>query len=83
MRKFYLFFIIMLVFMSFGCNKQGYHTSSTDKYAPNSYEELKMMVEDIRIPLYKIDTSKITNMSHLFYSILPTDYTGIEKLGHI
>lgn len=79
MRKFYIFCIIVLVFVSFGCEKQENLVSSTGKYTPKNYYELKLIVNDVKIPLSKIDTSKITDMSHLFQRSSRVNFEGISS----
>ncbi|EGA8608857.1 BspA family leucine-rich repeat surface protein [Campylobacter jejuni] len=49
------------------------------KYFPETKEELKALVEDESIYLGDIDTSKITDMSYLFFYSQRTDFSGIEK----
>ena len=49
------------------------------KYAPNTREELKDLVNNLSINLGDIDTSKITDMSYLFCYTSRTDFSGIEK----
>ncbi|EPF0289639.1 BspA family leucine-rich repeat surface protein [Campylobacter jejuni] len=49
------------------------------KYFPETKEELKALVEDESIYLGDIDTSKITDMSKLFFNSTRTDFSGIEK----
>ena len=48
------------------------------KYAPETKEELKALVDDDAINLGDIDTSKITDMSELFSETNRDDFTGIE-----
>ena len=48
------------------------------KYHPNSKEELKALCKDESIYLGDIDTSKITDMSELFYYSKRKDFSGIE-----
>ena len=60
-------------------------TSKTkvDKYAyhPKTKEELQKLVDDPKVDLRKIDTSKITDMSCLisFAQSSRTDFSGIEN----
>ncbi|HEF4233016.1 TPA: DUF285 domain-containing protein [Campylobacter jejuni] len=49
------------------------------KYFPETKEELQALVEDESIYLGDIDTSKITDMSYLFFYSQRTDFSGIEK----
>ncbi len=51
------------------------------KYHPNSTEELQKLVNDPKVDLRKIDTSKITDMSYLisFAQSSRTDFSGIEN----
>ena len=49
------------------------------KYTPNTRDELKALVDDTSINLGDIDTSKITDMSSLFFHTSRTDFSGIEK----
>ena len=49
------------------------------KYNTNDKEELKTLVEDNNIYLGDIDTSLITDMSHLFSKTKRKDYSGIEN----
>ncbi|KAB0574070.1 BspA family leucine-rich repeat surface protein [Helicobacter pullorum NCTC 12824] len=48
-------------------------------YTPKTKEELKDLVNDLSINLGYIDTSKITDMSKLFFQTQRTDFSGIEK----
>ena len=48
------------------------------KYAPETKEELKALVDDDAINLGDIDTSKITDMSFLFEQSTRVDFSGIE-----
>ena len=48
-------------------------------YKPNTRDELKALVDDTSINLGDIDTSKITDMSSLFFHTSRTDFSGIEK----
>ncbi|STQ88912.1 BspA family leucine-rich repeat surface protein [Helicobacter pullorum] len=48
-------------------------------YTPKTKEELKDLVNDLSINLGYIDTSKITDMSKLFFQTSRTDFSGIEK----
>ena len=48
-------------------------------YKPNTRDELKALVDDTSINLGNIDTSKITDMSSLFFHTSRTDFSGIEK----
>ncbi|WP_243832919.1 BspA family leucine-rich repeat surface protein [Campylobacter sp. US12a] len=49
------------------------------KYLANTKEELKTLVKGEAIHLGDIDTSKITDMSYLFFYSQRTDFSGIEK----
>ena len=49
------------------------------KFRPTTKRELQALVEKLEINLGDIDTSKITDMSHLFFDSKRTDFTGIEK----
>ncbi|QDQ36544.1 BspA family leucine-rich repeat surface protein (plasmid) [Campylobacter jejuni] len=49
------------------------------KYFPETKEELKALVDNEAIHLGDIDTSKITDMSYLFFYSQRTDFSGIEK----
>ncbi|OEZ16272.1 BspA family leucine-rich repeat surface protein [Campylobacter jejuni] len=48
------------------------------KYFPETKEELQALVEDEAIHLGDIDTSKITDMSELFFKSTRKDFSGIE-----
>ena len=48
-------------------------------YTPKTKEELRELVNNLSINLGDIDTSKITDMSNLFYYTPRTDFSGIEK----
>lgn len=48
-------------------------------YKPNTREELQDLVNDLSINLGDIDTSKITDMSSLFFDTPRTHFVGIEK----
>lgn len=52
--------------------------SNIYKYQPQSKEELKALVENPQTNLSTIDTSKITDMSELFYQSKRKDFTSIE-----
>ncbi|HDZ4981059.1 TPA: BspA family leucine-rich repeat surface protein [Campylobacter jejuni] len=49
------------------------------KYFPNNKEELQALIYNEAIYLGDIDTSKITDMSELFFDSTRTDFSGIEK----
>ena len=50
------------------------------KYKPKTKEELKTLCDDLSVNLGEIDTSKITNMSGLFYyQTKRTNFSGIEN----
>ncbi|MEI0604131.1 BspA family leucine-rich repeat surface protein [Brachyspira alvinipulli] len=49
------------------------------KYNPKDKEELKALIADNNIYLGDIDTSLITDMSHLFSKTNRKDYSGIEN----
>lgn len=49
------------------------------KFHPESKEELQKLVSDPKINLGLIDTSKITDMSDLFFCSKREDFSGIEK----
>ncbi|HHP0319416.1 TPA: BspA family leucine-rich repeat surface protein [Campylobacter jejuni] len=49
------------------------------KFTPETKEELKTLVKGEAIHLGDIDTSKITDMSYLFFYSQRTDFSGIEK----
>ncbi|CAM3313642.1 BspA family leucine-rich repeat surface protein [Helicobacter labetoulli] len=49
------------------------------KYKPQTKEELKELVADESIHLGDIDTTHITDMSHLFEDSIRKDFSGIEK----
>lgn len=55
----------------------------TDKskhiYHPKNRDELVQLLKDDSIKLDTIDTSKITDMSHLFRNIKREDFSGIES----
>ncbi|WP_031263761.1 BspA family leucine-rich repeat surface protein, partial [Campylobacter coli] len=48
------------------------------KYTPKTKEELKALVKNESIHLGDIDTSKITDMSCLFFKSTREDFSGIE-----
>ena len=48
-------------------------------FTPQTKEELQKLVDDLSINLGDIDTSKITDMSYLFFDTQRTDFSGIEK----
>ena len=49
------------------------------KFQPTTKKELQALVDDPEVNLGDIDTSKITDMSHLFFDSERTDFSGIEK----
>ena len=51
------------------------------KYHPETYRELSILINDPKVNLGEIDTSKITDMSNLFAFKYRerTDFSGIEK----
>ena len=49
------------------------------KYTPQTKKELQKLVNDLSINLGNIDTSKITDMSYLFFDTQREDCSGIEK----
>ncbi|WP_020005663.1 BspA family leucine-rich repeat surface protein [Brachyspira innocens] len=49
------------------------------KYKPNNKTELRSLIENSNIYLGDIDTSLITDMSHLFSKTNREDYSGIEN----
>lgn len=48
------------------------------KYHPQTREELQALVDDLSVNLGGIDTSKITDMSKLFYFSPRENFSGIE-----
>ena len=48
------------------------------KFHPTSKSELLKLVREPKINLGEIDTSKITDMSGLFYDCKREDFSGIE-----
>lgn len=48
------------------------------KYHPKTKNELQELIENPQINLDEIDTSKITDMSKLFYQSKRKDFSGIE-----
>lgn len=48
------------------------------KFQPKTIDELKELVDDLKINLGDIDTSCITDMSSLFSSTKRKDFSGIE-----
>ena len=64
-------FLVLLIILSLaGCKKT---------YKPETKEELKVLVDNKSISLGDINTSKITDMSGLFYESQRDNYTGIES----
>ena len=49
------------------------------KYKPNTKEALILLVNNNRVKLGNIDTSKITDMSALFMESKRSDFSGIES----
>lgn len=49
------------------------------KYKPNTKKELKTLCDDETINLGEIDTSKITDMSCLFYKSSRRNFSGLEN----
>ena len=54
-------------------------TTKNGKLVPKDRKELMKLVNDKNIHLGDIDTSKITDMSWLFYGSYRYDFSGIEK----
>ena len=48
------------------------------KFKPKTRNELRALVDDVKINLGDIDTSLITDMSRLFYYTKRQDFSGIE-----
>lgn len=74
-EKMYLLNILLVLFLIFsitGCKKQY-------KHSPVTKEELQVLVDNESIYLGDIDTSKITDMSKLFFDSKRKDFKGIEK----
>ena len=73
MKKNYVLNLLLVLFIAFslaGCKKT---------YKPETKEELKVLVDNESISLGDINTSKITDMSGLFYESQRDNYTGIES----
>ncbi len=49
------------------------------KYTPETKDELSMLIKTQKIPLWLINTKKITDMSWLFHGGILVDYEGIES----
>lgn len=49
------------------------------KYHPETKQELQKLVDDPKVNLGEIDTSKITNMDFLFALSSRSDFSGIEN----
>lgn len=80
MKKYYLLFLSALILVTYGCmgnNKLELNSDGT--YTAKNYNELKVLVNNIKIPLDKIDTSQITNMSELFMDSERVVFTGISS----
>ena len=54
-------------------------TTRNGKIVPKDRKELMKLVRDVSIHLGDIDTSKITDMSWLFYHSYREDFSGIEN----
>lgn len=50
-----------------------------EKFRPTTKKELQALVDNLEVNLGDIDTSKITDMSHLFSDSKRTDFSGIEE----
>lgn len=48
-------------------------------YKPKTKDELKKLVDNLKINLGDIDTSEITDMSYLFAFSKRSDFSGIEN----
>ena len=75
MRRVYLLnvLLVLLIILSLTGCKSKY------KYNPETKEELKTLVDNENISLGDINTSKITDMSGLFYESQRDNFTGIEN----
>ena len=82
MKKIYLLnlFLVLFIALNFaGCKKNDASKEEVKiKYHPATKEELKALVDNESINLGEIDTSKITDMSKLFYDNKRQNFKGIE-----
>lgn len=68
----------MAIFQSIA-NKYKDFKFKMKTHHPSSLEELKALVEDLRVKLSKIDVSKVESFEGLFKNSTRTDFSGIEK----
>ena len=80
MKKYYLLFLSALILVTSGCmGNDELELNSDGTYTAKNYHELKVLVNNVKIPLDKIDTSQITNMSELFMDSKRVVFTGISS----
>ena len=80
MKKYYLLFLSALILVTYGCmGNDELELNSDGTYTAKNYHELKVLVNNVKIPLDKIDTSQITNMSELFMDSKRVVFTGISS----
>ena len=83
MKKIYFLNLLLVLFIALnfaGCKKTDANKEEVKiKYHPATKEELKALVDNESINLGEIDTSKITDMSKLFYDNKRQNFKGIEN----
>lgn len=75
-QKLFIIFILFIYIMAlFFIPKKNFYI----KYTPETKEELSILIKEKNIPLWLINTKKITDMSWLFHGGILVDYKGIES----
>lgn len=75
-QKLFLIFILFIYIMAlFFIPKHNFYI----KYAPETKDELSMLIKEKNIPLWLINTKKITDMSWLFHGGILVDFEGISS----
>ena len=75
-QKLFIIFILSIYIITvYFIPKQQFYI----KYTPETKDELSMLIKTQKIPLWLINTKKITDMSWLFHGGILVDYEGIES----